>query len=72
MLRTVVMGLLLFSLFVLVVGCATQQGQKAQFDTKYSIELGRYLPVNDPYWTEQAQEQKPAAEGRQEGAPAGQ
>jgi len=48
MLRTVVVGLFLLSLTLLATGCATQKEKTSgtpQFKTKYSIELQRYVPV---------------------------
>ena len=49
--RIAVVGLLLLSMFLLVAGCATEGGTaggEGGFDTEYSVEQGRYVPVEGP------------------------
>ena len=58
--RIAVVGLLLLSMFLLMAGCATggaTEGGGEQFDTEYSIEQGRYVPVEG---TQEAQGEVPA------------
>jgi len=49
--RTVVVGMLLLSVFLLMTGCTTGGGTAGSgggFDTTYSIEQGKYVPVPAP------------------------
>ena len=50
--RVVVVVALLLPVFLLIAGCASQEkaGDEAQLNTRYSVEHGRYLPIDDPYW----------------------
>jgi len=56
----VVVGLLLLAVLLASTGCvAPGEGEKGEFDTRYSIEQQRYVPVEGP----QGEQVEEAAEG---------